>query len=249
MGEFVKCNCQHCGGHIEFEREQLSPEISDVPCPHCGQNTFLYVPNSNPAAPPPIPPPLPAALQEHDVTDDREANGYQKTILRSLDIFQEKHLRTLTGRQAEEMVAAARIYKELLRSLRESGVLRQRISTPVQECLFNFTLTNRPSETSFLTYIREQFPDLLLSGSYAKAKSRRNQQEREIRQTGEFAPPIYIDRLPPRQSDDPDATPAQKRFLRDLGVRDESMLEGLGKSTATALIEKVLDERRKHGIP
>jgi DNA-directed RNA polymerase subunit RPC12/RpoP len=36
----AKCSCQHCNGHIEFERDQ---ERSTVACPHCGMDTLLFV--------------------------------------------------------------------------------------------------------------------------------------------------------------------------------------------------------------
>lgn len=256
MGDFVKCNCQHCGGHIEFEREMLTPWNSAVSCPHCGLNTFLYIPVATP-------PPLPTVTQS-PIPEDRQpessqapitqpsaegpATGYQKAILRSLDIFEENDLRVLNERKADDMIAASRVYNELLRSLREYGLLRERIPVPIQQSLFQFTLRDNPSEKVFLNFIRNKFPEILLSKNYGRTKSRRNEDQRKWGKMGEFAPPVYVDQMPVRRPDDPDATPAQKRFLRDLGVRDESVLAGLGKNAASQLIQKVLDERRSHGI-
>ena len=189
-----------------------------------------------------------ATASPNATLEDAEATGYQRTILRSLELFDERYIRSLNERQAEEMVAASRVYKELLRSLREYGLLRERIPVEVERSLFQFTLRNNPTEGAFLDYIRSNFPKVLLSGNYGKSKSRRHQLDREISRTGEYAPPVYVEHLPSRRPDDPDATPAQKRFLRDLGVRDEQVLSGLGKNAASDLIQKVLDERRKAGI-
>jgi hypothetical protein len=36
--DFLKCNCPHCGGHIEFPAEAKGQTL---PCPHCGQPTEL----------------------------------------------------------------------------------------------------------------------------------------------------------------------------------------------------------------
>jgi len=41
---YVTCHCQHCDGHIEFEANELVEENSIVPCPHCGLETKLFIP-------------------------------------------------------------------------------------------------------------------------------------------------------------------------------------------------------------
>lgn len=52
MATLVKCDCIHCNGPIEFDQGQFeaqSPEASGitlgqtVPCPHCGQETTLFI--------------------------------------------------------------------------------------------------------------------------------------------------------------------------------------------------------------
>ncbi len=51
---FVTCPCQHCSGKIEFDANQFDPTGSaggmttgqTVPCPHCGLETILFVPNA-----------------------------------------------------------------------------------------------------------------------------------------------------------------------------------------------------------
>ena len=39
--KFLKCDCAHCGGHIAFPAEGIG---SVIPCPHCGADTELILP-------------------------------------------------------------------------------------------------------------------------------------------------------------------------------------------------------------
>ena len=42
---YVTCLCQHCGGKIEFDANQLdAAENTTVPCPHCASETIISVP-------------------------------------------------------------------------------------------------------------------------------------------------------------------------------------------------------------
>lgn len=41
----VKCSCQHCNGHIEFETEGFQPGTR-LECPHCKMETLLFIPNT-----------------------------------------------------------------------------------------------------------------------------------------------------------------------------------------------------------
>jgi hypothetical protein len=41
----VKCTCQHCNGHIEFETEGFQPGTR-LECPHCKMETLLFIPNT-----------------------------------------------------------------------------------------------------------------------------------------------------------------------------------------------------------
>jgi hypothetical protein len=43
---YVTCCCQHCDGHIEFDAHQLTENNSNFPCPHCGLETKLFVPQT-----------------------------------------------------------------------------------------------------------------------------------------------------------------------------------------------------------
>lgn len=43
MNTEAKCSCQHCQGHIGFERSQTGLTVA---CPHCGTDTTLYLPPS-----------------------------------------------------------------------------------------------------------------------------------------------------------------------------------------------------------
>src|SRR5208282_3055658 len=39
MSDFIKCECPHCGQHIEFPAEGTGQTI---PCPACGEPTTLF---------------------------------------------------------------------------------------------------------------------------------------------------------------------------------------------------------------
>jgi TPR repeat protein len=42
---FVTCPCQYCSGKIEFDANQFdAAENTTVPCPHCGLETIIFVP-------------------------------------------------------------------------------------------------------------------------------------------------------------------------------------------------------------
>ena len=42
---YVVCDCQHCDGHIEFDANEFVEENSIVPCPHCGLETKIFIPD------------------------------------------------------------------------------------------------------------------------------------------------------------------------------------------------------------
>ncbi len=52
---YLKAECEHCRGHIEYPSEMAGQSIQ---CPHCRQTTTLPSPFM-PSPPPPIPPPSP----------------------------------------------------------------------------------------------------------------------------------------------------------------------------------------------
>jgi Short C-terminal domain len=43
---YVTCRCQHCDTGIEFNAAELAEENSVVPCPHCGLDTKLFIPQT-----------------------------------------------------------------------------------------------------------------------------------------------------------------------------------------------------------
>lgn len=51
----IKCPCNNCSAHVEFETEQAGQTIA---CPHCGLDTILFLPRTEkpkPAAAQPTP--------------------------------------------------------------------------------------------------------------------------------------------------------------------------------------------------
>ncbi len=63
----ISCSCKHCNGHVEFDPEEFTAEREvagmslgqTIDCPHCGQQTTLYMPKKagNQFVPPPLPHP------------------------------------------------------------------------------------------------------------------------------------------------------------------------------------------------
>jgi len=41
---FLTCHCQHCNGGIEFDTDSLAAATNIIPCPHCGLETLLSLP-------------------------------------------------------------------------------------------------------------------------------------------------------------------------------------------------------------
>ena len=60
---YVTCRCQHCDGHIEFDANALTEENSIVPWPHCGLETKIFKPISQP---PKVPTELPSPIATPD---------------------------------------------------------------------------------------------------------------------------------------------------------------------------------------
>jgi hypothetical protein len=42
---FVKCQCRHCGGGVEFD---VARNGESALCPHCNRDTVLFIPQSPP---------------------------------------------------------------------------------------------------------------------------------------------------------------------------------------------------------
>jgi hypothetical protein len=215
----AKCSCENCGGHIEFNPSLLTAENQVISCPHCGLTTRLVV------------------------VKEARANNYQKTILRNLGISDVNFLNGLGESKANQIIESAKQIKEYLFELRRDGFLRERIPKDTVNALMCLNASEFRNASSFLTHIRSNFPQLLLSEGYGKTKAHKEQERQEFMREGKYAPSISIAKFPARHPGDADVTPAQKRFLRDLGVRDEQKLATLGKHSASELIDRLLDER------
>jgi DNA-directed RNA polymerase subunit RPC12/RpoP len=218
MKSSAKCNCEKCGGHIEFNPTQLTVENDVITCPHCGSATRLVVAKAS-------------------------ASNYQKTILRDVGISDVNFTESLDEAQANQAIESAKQIKEYLFELRRDGFVKERIPKDTLNALMCLNSSGFPTVSAFLEHIRRNFSKALLSEQYGKAKAHKEQERQEIMQEGKYAPSIRLSNFPARRSGESDATPAQKRFLRDLGVRDEQKLATLGKDSASELIEKLLNER------
>ena len=79
----VKCPCNICSGHLEFDRSAVG---STVACPHCGMDTVLFIPKVPvdllqtepelaPEPTPPILPPLPSSVSPLRAADSKAADS------------------------------------------------------------------------------------------------------------------------------------------------------------------------------
>jgi hypothetical protein len=74
MPAFVTCRCHYCDGHIEFDASSAGEAI---PCPHCGLETTLYVPQT-PLPGPPVTgsPPSPSTVSQAPVESKRRVSRF-----------------------------------------------------------------------------------------------------------------------------------------------------------------------------
>lgn len=79
----IKCNCNHCSAHLEFEPGHQGQTIQ---CPICGIDTELYTPAA-PAGPPPIPAAKSGAATAGELRQVRAASCY-KTLRSLFDTLQ-----------------------------------------------------------------------------------------------------------------------------------------------------------------
>jgi hypothetical protein len=219
MKTFVKCSCQHCSGHIEFDPAQLTTDNCVISCPHCGSATRL------------------------SVVSGARASNYQKTTLRNLGIADRDWGESLDESQANQAIGSAKQIKEYLLELRRDGLIRERMAEDILSSLLCLSSSAIPTASALLAHIQVKYPNLRLSKSYGEIKAHKEQAWEKVMHQGKYAPLISISEVSERQSGKPDSTPAQKRFLRDLGVRDEQTLARLGKFAASDLIEKILASR------
>jgi TPR repeat protein len=103
----VKCSCQHCDGKIEFESSELTEENSIEPCPHCGAETKLTLPEQTI-------PPIPSSQK-----DDYSGEGI-KWVLRGIkygDVESIAHL----GMAYLEGTGVPKNYAEAVKWLRQAA--------------------------------------------------------------------------------------------------------------------------------
>ena len=127
-----------------------------------------------------------------------------------------------------------------LAELQEEGHVKKRVTAAQINQMLQIQTVH--GYGSALDLLSEHFPTLIT------ARGRKNHEEdsrqvREVRQVGEFAPPIKVSGVGERPASEPAATAKQISYLRDLGVRDEALLTRIGKSQASELIGKVLEAR------
>ena len=102
MATYVKCSCQHCNKHIEFDSDLLAAAGHSeggtlgptAPCPHCGMDTILHIP------------PPPKRIAANSVPTNRaEAEALRRGLEKQALSEREDFLKTL---RAETNYAALR---------------------------------------------------------------------------------------------------------------------------------------------
>lgn len=93
---YAICRCQHCDGHIEFDTAEIDPSDTaadaatgpTVPCPHCGQDTMLFVPQT-PVSEPPVaqPSPKPEPKKAKLVKETTYSGGVEERLDMAGSIF------------------------------------------------------------------------------------------------------------------------------------------------------------------
>ena len=102
MATYVKCSCQHCNKHIEFDSDLLAAAGHSeggtlgptAPCPHCGMDTILH-----------IPPPSKRVANNALPTNKAEAEALKRGLEKQALAEREDFLKTL---RAETNYAALR---------------------------------------------------------------------------------------------------------------------------------------------
>lgn len=81
-GNYVICRCQYCDKGIEFNAAELSEENSIVPCPHCGLETKLYIPQTGASQDSSLP-----SLKDNELDAFVDRFTTEKEFLKKRDVY------------------------------------------------------------------------------------------------------------------------------------------------------------------
>ncbi|MEY3775281.1 MAG: hypothetical protein RLZZ129_2061 [Verrucomicrobiota bacterium] len=133
-------------------------------------------------------------------------------------------------------------FLECLKAAQDKGTVVKRISKQRLEAMIEIEIREGYGDSESL--IKDHFPELLTRAGKAEAEEF-DRLRREINRTGEYAPEIKVNSLQAKKVGEFHATAKQIRYLRDLGVRDERVLTGLGKLQASDLIDTAIRLREE----
>jgi|SRR5665213_10488 len=80
--DYVTCRCQHCDTGIEFDATELVEENSIIPCPHCGVETKLFIPQTATSQPSAAP-----TLADSELEAFVDTFTIEKDFLKARDIY------------------------------------------------------------------------------------------------------------------------------------------------------------------
>ncbi len=136
--------------------------------------------------------------------------------------------------------------EEYLLLLQDKCLVRDPLPTELLRDVGQFEQGEWPRLEDFVAYLRKHWPQALRSKSYAAKKRAEARMLREILREGEPVPALPVPDLPPRAKAEDDASVRQKQFLRSLGVKDDALLDSLGRNQAHFLIDWAVDYRLEH---
>jgi hypothetical protein len=102
---FVVSRCQQCDGGIEFDARQAGDSI---PCPHCGQETVLFVPSADR-----VPPVIASTTEQQPIWFGNEASAVE-IRLTSGSILKFKAVRLYDAAELNDLSAQKAYAAELL---------------------------------------------------------------------------------------------------------------------------------------
>ncbi len=150
------------------------------------------------------------------------------------------------GRVEPPSVYGARIgarIEEYLLLLQDQCLVRDPLPAEMLNALEKVEPGRFATFKEFRRFLKQRWPQALVSRSCAARKRQEARMMRQILREGESGPTVPVPDLPARKPGEEDATVRQKQFLRTLGVRDERLLDELGRSQAGFLIDWAVDHR------
>jgi len=153
---YVTRHCQHCGGGIEFDTNELDAQNSIISCPHCGETTSLSVPALPPPIIPPVIPPIPIQPQRKSQSNGRwiiAASGGALLLLLFV-------VAVSSNRETPEQKLEAELKSQLITFRETFGLGSYDLILSGKNSLVSYCRNNRASLTNYTADLDEICTDL-----------------------------------------------------------------------------------------